>query len=109
MTSATASASVVVIVDNDHGARVRLRALLEGAGYAVFTASDGAAALALLRSLPVLPRLVLLDPRMPIMDGWQFLDAKRADPAWQSVAVVMHKAMSDADILAIAERIWGTA
>ena len=102
-------ARIILVVDNDHRARVRLRSLLEDAGYVVFTATNGAMALTVMRGLPVLPRLVLLDPLMPIMDGWEFLEAKRAEPAWADVNVVMHAKMSDGEILDLAHRAWPTA
>lgn len=104
--STAAQPRVILVVDNDHGTRVRLRTLLESAGYEVFTATDGNMALIMMRRLTVLPRLVLLDPMMPIMDGWEFLEAKRAEPAWEAVSVVMHARLSDGEILELARRAW---
>ena len=117
-TPADAAPPVILVVDDDHAVRVRLRALFESAGYVVFTATDGLMALALLRRLPELPRLVFLDLVMPIMDGWEFLEAKLAEPRWSQLPIVLHtsaaddclplgvprlgKPASDADILAAA-------
>lgn len=81
---------VVLIVDDNHKVRVRLRLLLEATGYTVFTATDGLSALTLLQQLSLVPRLIILDLVMPIMDGWEFLEAIRAQPQWESVAVVLH-------------------
>jgi CheY-like chemotaxis protein len=56
------------VVDDDLGIRTTLAALLEDEGYRVATARHGEEALvsiALER-----PSLVLLDMRMPVMDGW---------------------------------------
>jgi CheY-like chemotaxis protein len=110
----------VLIVDDNHEVRVRLRLLLEREGYAVFTATDGLMALALMRRLSLVPRLIVLDLVMPIMDGWEFLDAFRSEPQWESSIVVIHtsaekehlprgvarlrKDASDAEILRMARR-----
>jgi two-component system, chemotaxis family, chemotaxis protein CheY len=65
----------VLVVDDDPAIREAVRDVLEGAGIEVETASDGLDALAKLELR--LPRLVLLDMRMPGMDGWQFATALR--------------------------------
>ena len=86
---------VVLVVDDEHAVRVRLRALFETAGYIVLTATDGLMALAVLRRLPLPPRVVFLDLVMPIMDGWEFLDATRAEPRWAAMHVVLHTSATD--------------
>ena len=35
------------------------------------------------------PRLVLLDLMMPVMDGFDFLTAMRAQPEWQHIPVIV--------------------
>ena len=50
-----------------------LQQILELEGYAVETAANGAEALQSVAR--VRPRLVLLDMRMPVMDGWGFARA----------------------------------
>lgn len=59
----------VLVVDDDADIREALRDLLEGEGYRVRTAGDGAEAVALMEAEP--PCLVILDLMMPVMDGWQ--------------------------------------
>jgi CheY-like chemotaxis protein len=80
----------VLVIDDDHAVRVRLRMLLESAGYIVFTATDGQMALTLLHRLSFVPRLIILDLVMPILDGWQFLEVFRSEPDWESTVVVVH-------------------
>jgi two-component system OmpR family response regulator len=58
---------VVLVVDDDHGIREMVRMALVAEGYRVDTASNGDAALAVLRLAR--PDLVLLDISMPVMDG----------------------------------------
>lgn len=62
---------LVLVVDDDAGVRALLRAVFEAEGYRVREADgarEGLAALAGER-----PDLVLLDVRMPEMDGWEML------------------------------------
>ncbi len=70
----------VLVVDDEPGQREMLRLLLEDAGHAVAEASTGEAALELLRTTPE-RTVVLLDQRMPRLDGDQVLAAVAADPA----------------------------
>ena len=65
----------VLVVDDDEAIRETLRALLEDEGYAVREAANGAEALVSLEQER--PAVVLLDMRMPIMDGWAFAAALR--------------------------------
>jgi two-component system chemotaxis response regulator CheY len=69
----------VLIVDDDEGIRETLRFALEGEGYAVLEAQHGLAALEILAALAV-PLVVLVDLRMPLLDGEGLLDAVCADP-----------------------------
>ncbi len=63
------SASVLV-VDDDPDLRGLLRTMLELEGLEVDEASDGKAALDAVQRHR--PDLILLDMRMPVMDGWAF-------------------------------------
>jgi CheY-like chemotaxis protein len=77
----------ILIVDDDAAVREGVRALLESAGYAVATASDGAQAIEKLRTEAV--RLVLLDLAMPGVDGWQFLARRESEAGFPRVPVVL--------------------
>jgi two-component system, chemotaxis family, chemotaxis protein CheY len=68
----------VLVVDDDPDVRDLVEIVLSGGGYAVTTARDGAAALDLLRRTKA--DLILLDMRMPIMDGWEFARVYRQQP-----------------------------
>lgn len=60
----------VLIVEDDVSLRELLSMVLEDEGLPVETASNGREALARMSERP--PSVVLLDMRMPVMDGWQF-------------------------------------
>ena len=77
----------VLVVEDDDGIRDLVDLVLTSAGYEVLTASDGAAALQVVGT--VHPDLVLLDMRMPVMDGWEFARRYRAGPAPHAPIVVV--------------------
>jgi CheY-like chemotaxis protein len=85
-TSAMVGKSVLIVEDDDD-VRGALAALLEGEGYRVLEAPDGAAALRQLRAGNVC--LVLLDLWMPGMNGWQFRAEQIKDEALAQVPVVI--------------------
>jgi CheY-like chemotaxis protein len=59
-----------MVVDDDPPIRLLVAEALDTEGYHVLAAENGAAALDLLESER--PEVVLLDMRMPVMDGWEF-------------------------------------
>jgi CheY-like chemotaxis protein len=59
-------------VEDDSAVREGLVRLLEEEGYRALAAANGREALALAQTET--PRLILLDLKMPVMDGWQFLE-----------------------------------
>ena len=63
----------VLVVDDDAAIRDAVRDVLESEGIAVETARNGADALEKVSRHR--PRLVLLDMRMPVLDGWAFASA----------------------------------
>ena len=65
----------MLVVDDDAAIRELVEIVLTSGGYAVRTAQDGAAALQL--ASEARPSLILLDMRMPVMDGWEFARAYR--------------------------------
>ncbi len=82
----------ILIVEDDFATRAAFALLLNAAGYATVEVADGQAAVSSLHSAP--PCLVLLDMMMPLMDGWQFLKARHADPALAAPPVVVVTATS---------------
>ena len=74
------SSHTILVVDDDADIRETLSEVLRHAGMQVVTAADGVEALRILRG-GLSPCLVLLDLMMPIMDGYEFLEVQRGDPA----------------------------
>jgi CheY-like chemotaxis protein len=78
---------VVLVVDDEAGMRQLLADVLPAElGVRVVLASDGAEALVWLRSGPI--DAILLDLRMPKLDGFEVLRRVIADPAWRTIPVV---------------------
>ena len=85
----------VVIVDDDKDTRDTLASVLESSGYRVYTATTGRQALDILASMPVLPRLVLLDLLMPGMSGDDVVREMKRTPPLADVPVVLFSGVSD--------------
>jgi CheY-like chemotaxis protein len=77
-----------MVVDDDAEIRETLEMLLESSGYLTVTASDGVEAQRLLQH-DVLPSLILLDLRMPRMNGLEFLAWLRASAVRPRIPVVL--------------------
>src|SRR5438034_11654037 len=63
-------AAMVLVVDDSRGVRDAVRMVLEGEGYEVATAANGAEALERIEA-EAQPDVMLLDLQMPVMDGWE--------------------------------------
>jgi CheY-like chemotaxis protein len=81
----------VLVVDDDHDLRASLAEALEDSGYLVAQAGNGKEGLELLRtSAPdERPDVVLLDLLMPVVNGWQFCEAKGCDPTTAAIPVIV--------------------
>ena len=85
--------STVLVVDDDAEIREIVATVLEDDGYHVDTACDGADALC--KANEHQPDAIILDAMMPVMDGWQFLEAWRARPPECRAPVVVVSAVHD--------------
>jgi CheY-like chemotaxis protein len=81
----------VLVVDDEPDVRLVARVILGSAGYEVVEAESGEAALARLDDGDV-PDVVLLDVRMPGIDGWDVLGRVRANPDLKGLPVVVFTA-----------------
>jgi CheY-like chemotaxis protein len=77
----------ILVVDDDETILSTIEFLLVDAGYSVILASNGKEALACARQQP--PRLILLDMKMPVMDGWAFVTAYRKQPGPHAPIIMM--------------------
>src|ERR671936_1540746 len=89
------SAERVLVVDDEPEIRDVVAMLLGSEGYRVTTAANGAVALERVGREPF--DLVLLDMRMPVMDGWSFARAYRSQPGPHAPIVVLTAAQDAAE------------
>jgi signal transduction histidine kinase/DNA-binding response OmpR family regulator len=87
---------LVMVVDDDPGARGLLTAILRKEGLRVAEAAGGETALALARKLR--PEAITLDIMMPGMDGWSVLTALKSDPELSGIPVVVVTICTDRGI-----------
>jgi CheY-like chemotaxis protein len=87
----------VLLVEDDEGLREMMTQLLHLEGYDPLPAPNGAEALRMLRTSYPLPRVILLDLMMPVMDGWQFRRELRGDPYLTTIPVIVLSAVAKAN------------
>ena len=96
-------ARTVLIVEDDPDIRGAIVDVLTDGNYRPLQASNGADALAELRTAALAPCVILLDVMMPVMDGREFRDQQRGDESLRGIPVVVLSA--DADATAYAEQM----
>lgn len=97
----------IMVVEDDPDISDAIASALEEHGFSVIVAGNGREALDKLRTARPLPRLILLDLMMPVMDGRQFREAQLADPALAHVPVALLSA--HVDLRAQAEQLAASA
>lgn len=88
----------ILVVDDDENLRTVLLDKLEAAGLSGTGAANGEEGLK--QALALHPDVILLDVMMPKMNGWQTLEALRADAWGKTARVVMLTSMDDANDVA---------
>jgi two-component system chemotaxis response regulator CheY len=87
-------AKKILTVEDAPNIRKLIAYNLKRAGYEVFEAEDGKAAVRVLNQL--VPDLIILDIRMPEMDGFALLELMRKYPKAAAIPVIMLTALSTA-------------
>jgi CheY-like chemotaxis protein len=94
------SHNTILLIEDDESIREVTEELLRAEGYDVTVTANGKEALETLRSMNPLPKLILLDLMMPVMDGWQFMEMKRLDSRLNAIPVVAFSALEERKISA---------
>jgi CheY-like chemotaxis protein len=95
--------ALILVIEDDHAIRESLSELLEDEGYQVASATNGQEALEVLARVGP-PCVILLDLMMPVMDGYEFMGRKTADPQLASIPVVVITAAGASPIAGFIER-----
>lgn len=77
----------ICIIEDEEMIRDLYREKLEGEHYQVFTATNGQEGLELLKKTA--PNLALIDLMMPFMDGYELMEAMKADPELKSIPIII--------------------
>lgn len=77
----------VLVVEDDPQQRDIVVTFLRHHGYAVLEAADGAAGVS--AASHHRPDIVLMDARLPVMDGWAATACLKADPGVRAIPVVI--------------------
>ena len=81
----------VLLVEDDPPTRDMMARILEREGWKVRTAANGQHAIAVLEQ--VLPATVILDLKMPIMNGFQFIDHVQTRAEWRKLPIYVFTSM----------------
>ena len=87
MPDAGQSGPTILVADDSADQRALYVAILEGAGYRVLEAGDGAAAMDVVRRDR--PGLVLMDVTMPGTSGWNAVRTLKEDPATFDIPIIV--------------------
>src|ERR687892_1891705 len=88
-------AATILIVDDDESMRDLLRLHLSAAGYEVQVAEDAIAAGYMVLRRP--PDLIISDINMPHMDGFEFIEALKADKSLPEIPVIFLTSLEEGD------------
>ncbi len=97
----------VLVVDDDPSLLQGMADLLSAHHYRVLTAEGGLAALTIMQQEA--PDLVISDIMMPGMDGYQFYEAVRSNPAWAALPFVFLTACSQPHDISLGQRLGADA
>ena len=87
--------ATILVVEDDDGIRDLLRMHLSAAGYAVQVAPDAIAAGYLVLRSP--PDLIISDINMPHMNGFEFVEALKADNTLPRIPVIFLTSYDEGD------------
>ena len=78
-----------LIIDDSRTMRMIIGRIIRELGFEITEAGDGQEALKRLIEMGTTPELIMVDWNMPVMNGYEFLKAVRANPLYESAHIVM--------------------
>ena len=87
--------ATILVVDDDESLRDLLKLHLGAAGYEVQVAEDAITAGYMVLRSP--PDLIITDVNMPHMDGFEFIEALKADKSLPNIPVVFLTSVEEGD------------
>lgn len=92
------AAAYLLVVEDDLYSRDMLTRRLTRRGYEVRAEEDGAAAISAVEARQ--PDLIIMDLRMPVIDGWEATRRLKAHPGTQSIPILVLTANTSDDVRA---------
>ncbi len=89
MSQASPRADWILLVEDDADIRETIAEVLEGEGYSVVVAGNGAEGIDCLRESNRAPALIILDLMMPVMDGAAFREEQQKHAEWADIPVIV--------------------
>jgi CheY-like chemotaxis protein/anti-sigma regulatory factor (Ser/Thr protein kinase) len=77
----------ILLVDDDATSRELMRRIVSKEGWSVIEAENGKVALEVLSKSQ--PQIILLDLVMPEMNGFQFIEEFKKNPAWKQIPIII--------------------
>lgn len=87
-------ATDVLVIEDDRDTREFVTVWLSSRGFSTVSAENGQHAQVLLLN-GLVPRLILLDLMMPVMDGWTFASWQRTEPRCAAIPIIVTSAIAD--------------
>lgn len=94
---------MILIVDDDYMSRDVLQAHLENVGYQVMTANSGSKAVQLAEEHQ--PDLILMDVRMPVMNGYDACIQLKSQSRTAHIPVLLVTALEDEQALEYSQQV----
>ncbi len=82
----SATAPLVLLVEDDADGRDMYDIVLRSSGFRVMTAANGMDAVE--KAIAERPRLILMDLSLPAMDGWEASRRLKHDPATRAIPII---------------------
>lgn len=95
------SAKKILIIDDSELVLAMAKDALEGAGYEVFTASNGIEANSYIFSTHNRPDLILMDIMMPLLDGNKKAKILKQQPHSQDIPIMFISSKPEAELAAL--------
>ena len=97
----------MLIVDDEAESRDLIREIVESSGYAAAEAVDGTDGLA--QAQRIHPDVILLDVRMPGLDGYEVCRGLKENPETMTIPVIFVTGVQDAPLNHLAFQVGGVA
>jgi CheY-like chemotaxis protein len=107
MTQVNITNLIVLVVEDNEGARYLMRLALEGLGYRVCEAENGQEAIAV--ASRERPNVILMDISMPVLDGLKATARIREHPSMATIPIIAVTAHQDTELRAGAQASGFTA